>query len=47
MLDDPQLDGRTYSLEVGKRTMAHTFEEGGEKVFYAHSSRTQNSVVYK
>jgi hypothetical protein len=30
-LEDPQLDERTYSLEVRNRTMTYTLEEGTEE----------------
>jgi hypothetical protein len=30
-LDDPYLDGRTYSLEVGNRPMAYTLEAEEEE----------------
>jgi hypothetical protein len=30
-MDDPHLDGSTYSLEVGNRPIASTFEEEEEE----------------
>jgi hypothetical protein len=45
-LDDPQLDGRIYSLEVGNRPTAYILEEENTKLSLYSSNKACHEDVW-